>query len=96
LEGPLELVPTLRPSLKIGGVRIANPPGFSQPEFATLGEARLQIDLPAALRGQMVVHEIGAKEVRARLERTAQGRANWAFDLAAAQRDPRRQRAPRS
>ena len=84
LEGALELVPTLRPSLKIGGVHIANPPGFSQPEFASLGEALLQIDLPAALRGQMVVHEIGANEVRARLERNAEGRANWVFDLPAA------------
>ncbi len=81
LEGPLELVPTLRPSLKVGGVQISNPPGFSQPEFATLGEARLQIDLPAALRGQVLVHEISAKEVRARFERNAQGHANWAFDL---------------
>jgi uncharacterized protein involved in outer membrane biogenesis len=88
LEGPLELIPTLRPSLKIGGVRIANPPGFSQPEFASLGEATLQIDLPAALRGQVVVHEIGAKEVRARLERSAEGRGNWVFDLPSAASQP--------
>ena len=85
LEGPLELVLTLRPAFRIGGLHIANPPGFSQPEFASLGEARLQIDLPAALRGQIVVHEIGANEVRARFERAADGRGNWAFDLPSAQ-----------
>ena len=90
LEGPLELVPTLRPSLKVGGVHIANPPGFSQPEFASLGEARLQIDLPAALRGQLLVHEIGAKEVRARFEQTAEGRVNWAFELPAPQQQDRK------
>ena len=88
LEGPLELVPTLRPSLRIGGVHIANPPGFSQPEFASLGEAHLQLDLPAALRGQVLVHEIGAKEVRARLEQAADGRVNWAFELPAPQQQP--------
>jgi len=81
LEGPLELVPTLRPSLRIGGVRIANPPGFSEPDFASLGEAHLQLDVPAALRGQILVHEIGAAEGRARLEKTADGRVNWRFDL---------------
>jgi uncharacterized protein involved in outer membrane biogenesis len=81
LEGPLELIPTLRPSLRIGGVHIANPPGFSQPEFASLGEAHLKIDLPAALRGEVVIDEIGAEEVHARLEKTADGRVNWAFDL---------------
>ena len=81
LEGALELVPTLRPSLKIGGVRIANPPGFSEPDFASLGEAHLQLDLPAALRGQVLVHEIGAEEVRARLEKAPDGRVNWRFDL---------------
>ena len=32
-----------------------------------------------------MVHEIGAKEVRARLEQAADGRANWAFDLPAPQ-----------
>jgi uncharacterized protein involved in outer membrane biogenesis len=83
LEGPLELVPTLRPLLKVGGVHIANPSGFSQPEFASLGEAHLQIDLHAALRGQLLVREISANEVHARLERTAEGRANWGFDLPA-------------
>lgn len=84
LAGPLELVPALRPSLRVGGLHIANPPGFSRPEFASLGEARLQLDLPAALHGQIVVHEIGANEVHARLEKTADGRANWTFDLPAA------------
>jgi hypothetical protein len=81
LEGPLELVPTLRPSLKIGGVHIANPPGFSTPEMASLGEAHLRIDLVAALRGALIVQEIGAEEVRARLEKSADGRVNWLFDL---------------
>ncbi len=81
LEGQLELVPTLRPLLTIGGVHIANPPGFSQPEFASLGKARLQIDLRAALSRRLVVHELSASEVSARLEVTADGRVNWLFEL---------------
>ena len=34
LEGPLEFVPSLRPAVKVGGIHIANPPGFSGSEFA--------------------------------------------------------------
>jgi hypothetical protein len=80
LEGPVELVPTLRPALKIGGVHVANPPGFSTPEMASLGEAHLQIDLVAGLRGALIVQEIGAEEVHARLEKSADGRVNWLFE----------------
>lgn len=78
-EGPLELVPSLQPQIKVGGIRIANPPGFSSPDFAYLGEARLHVDLGALLGQAIRVHELSAENVRVHLERAIDGRANWRF-----------------
>jgi uncharacterized protein involved in outer membrane biogenesis len=81
-EGPLELVPSLhQPVLKVGGIRIQNPPGFTSPELAFLGEARLHLDLPELLRKRVQILELTAENVRAYVERSADGkRVNYAFD----------------
>jgi hypothetical protein len=92
LEGALELSLGLRSALKIGGIRIANPPGFSGPEFASLGDVSAQVDLAPALRGRLRIHSLEAENVRVRVERAADGRANWQFggllDAADAQAAP--------
>ena len=85
LEGPLELIPTLRPTLTVGGIRVANPPGFSAPEFASLGQARLRLELLPLLSGHIQVVEVTAEDVRLRLEKSADGRVNWQFQLPASQ-----------
>jgi uncharacterized protein involved in outer membrane biogenesis len=79
LEGPLALIPTLRPTLTVGGIRVANPPGFSAPEFASLGAAHLRLELLPLLRNEIRVVEVDAEDVRVRLEQAADGRANWDF-----------------
>ena len=79
LEGPLELIPTLRPTLKVGGVRIDSPPGFSAPQFASLGQARLRLELLPLLRNEIRVVKVEAEDVRVRLEEAADGRVNWDF-----------------
>lgn len=78
LDGPLRFELAREAAVHVGGVRILNPPGFAQPELATLGEARVRIDLLAALRGRLHVHSVEAAAGRVRLERTADGRTNWA------------------
>jgi uncharacterized protein involved in outer membrane biogenesis len=79
LEGPLEFVPSLSPRLKVGGIRIANPPGFSTPEFASLGDARLWVDTKALLQRRLRVREITAENVRVFLEIAQDRRVNWAL-----------------
>ena len=80
LEGPLEMVPSLRPVLRVGGIRIANAPGFTHPDFAYLGQARLHVDLLAALtRKEVRIAELTAENVRVQLEQSADGRVNWEF-----------------
>jgi uncharacterized protein involved in outer membrane biogenesis len=81
LEGPLELHLSLRPSLRVGGIRIANPPGFGTPEFASLGAAQLRLELRPLLRHQLRIMEVSADDVRVRLEKLPDGRANWQFAL---------------
>ncbi|HTS55038.1 MAG TPA: AsmA family protein, partial [Burkholderiales bacterium] len=79
LEGPLALIPTLRPTLTVGGVGVANPPGFSGPEFAHLGTAHIRLELLPLLRNEIRIVDVEAEDVRIRLEQTADGRANWDF-----------------
>ena len=81
LQGPLELIPTIRPTLTVGGIRVANPPGFSTPEFASLGRARMRLELLPLLRREIRIVEIDAEDVRVRLEQRADGHANWEFSL---------------
>ena len=86
LEGPLELVLGLRTRLSIGGVRIANPPGFATPAFAELGAAHAEVDLRPLLRGRLRIRTLDAANVKVWLERAADGRRNWVFE-ALSQRD---------
>ena len=81
LEGPLVMIVALRPTLTVGGIRIANPPGFSTPEFASLGTARMRLELLPLLRNELRIVEITAEEVHVHLEQLRDGRANWAFNL---------------
>ncbi|HQR55580.1 MAG TPA: AsmA family protein [Burkholderiaceae bacterium] len=79
LQGVLELKPTLSRELavQIGGLRILNPPGFSEQEFVTIGELRVRVDLIEALRGRLRSSSIEASDVALRLERGADGTDNW-------------------
>jgi hypothetical protein len=88
LEGPLELVLGLRTGLRVGGIRIANPPGFATPAFAELGAARAEVDLRPALRGQLRIRTLEAANVKVWLERAPDGRRNWTFEALADEPEP--------
>ena len=78
-EGPIELHLSLHPSLRIGGLRVGNPPGFSSSEFASLEDARIQLALAPALRGALRFRAVEARDAKVRLERAPDGRINWQF-----------------
>lgn len=88
LEGPLQLIVSLQPTLTVGGIRLANPPGFSVAEFAALGRARLRLELLPLLHRELRVMEVSAEDVRLRLEQLADRRANWQFALPPAAASP--------
>jgi len=79
LQGAFELEPRLGRELgvRIGSLRILNPPGFTGQEFLAIGELRARVDLLEALRGGLRSSRIEARDVGLWLERGADGRANW-------------------
>jgi len=90
LEGPFELSLGRASELRIGAVRILNPPALTAPEFLALAEARVRIDLLDALRGELSLRNIEASDVRLWLERASDGRNNWAPAQQSAPESPRR------
>jgi uncharacterized protein involved in outer membrane biogenesis len=88
LQGAFELEPRLgrELGLRIGALRILNPPGFAGQEFLATGELRARIDLFEALRGRLRSSSVDARDVGLWLERGADGRGNW---TAPTQRDAR-------
>ncbi|MFN0038085.1 MAG: AsmA family protein [Burkholderiales bacterium] len=80
LDGPLELEISAQPSLRVGGLHIANAPGFEGGDFASLGEARLALDLwPLLFEKKLRIDELSGSRVKLRLQRNADGRGNWTF-----------------
>lgn len=85
-QGPLELRFALHPSLRVGGIRVGNPPGFDSSEFANLADARIELALGPALRGALHLRAIEARDATIRIERASDGRVNWQFGALGAAR----------
>ena len=79
LEGALEFEPRLSREwgVRVGSLRVLNPPGFTGQEFLAIGELRARIDLFEALRGRLRSSTIEARDVEVRPERGADGVGNW-------------------
>jgi uncharacterized protein involved in outer membrane biogenesis len=79
-EGPMEIEISARPKLRVGGLHVANPPGFGDEDFASLGEARLALDLwPLLFKRRLHIEELAGSDVHARLQVHPDGRNNWTF-----------------
>ena len=83
-DGPARITFSLSPELQVGGIRVRNPAGFSEPDFATFGEGRFKLELLPLLRYALHVRDFSAQDVRVRLELRADGRNNWQFGNPAA------------
>ena len=77
LQGALELSLGRTLQLRLGELRILNPPGFSGPQFLEIGELRVRFDLFDVLRGRWRLRSVEASDVQLWLERAADGRDNW-------------------
>jgi len=76
-QGAFELRLGRALDIRVGEVRILNPPGFAEQEFLAIGELRARVDLFDALRGRSRLRSIEASDVGLWLERTVDGRSNW-------------------
>ena len=79
IDGTLAIRVSAHPSLVIRGMQIANAAGFGGEQFASLGEARLALNLWPLLRSRLSVQEISGSDVHLRLQKNARGENNWTF-----------------
>ncbi len=80
LEGPMQIEISARPKLRVGGLHIANAPGFGPGDFASLGEARLALDLwPLLFSRKLHIDELVGSDVRIDLQANADGANNWSM-----------------
>lgn len=84
LRGGLHLALSPTPTLEADDIGLENPPGFSRPAFATLGQAQAQLALWPLLQGRIEIARLVLVRPDVRLETNAQGQVNWRLGPAAA------------
>lgn len=82
VQGALQLSLGRQLKLRVGDLRISNPPGFGAEAFAAVGAATVRVDVMDALRGRLRLGGVEASDVELRLERASDGRGNWSFSVA--------------
>lgn len=84
LDGSLQLKLGLRPALRVGDIRIAQPAGFGSDDFLRVGEIEVRLDLRPLLQGQLRADRLAARDLRLVLRESEDGGNNWTFPDAAA------------
>lgn len=79
LNGDIGLKWSLQPTIAVHDVALANPPGFSRPQMATLQELDLQLALLPLLQKRVEIDRLVLVHPDIRLETNAQGQPNWHF-----------------
>jgi AsmA protein len=79
LQGRIHLGLSLQPTLTVEGVSLANPPGFSRPEMATLERLDLKLALIPLLSHRVEIDRLVLVKPDIVLETSAQGQPNWQF-----------------
>src|SRR4051812_9605589 len=79
LQGPIRLGVSLQPTLTVQGVSLANPPGFSRPQMATLERLDLKLALIPLLSSRVEVDRLVLVKPDIMLETDAKGGTNWRF-----------------
>ncbi len=79
LKGPLSLALSLAPTISAEDVALANPPGFSRPEMATLKRLDIQAALLPLLGGRLAIRRIVLVQPVIALEIDRAGESNLSF-----------------
>jgi uncharacterized protein involved in outer membrane biogenesis len=82
LQGRIRLGWSLQPTLTVASVALANPPGFSRPQMATLEQMDLKLALIPLLSHRVEIDRLVLVKPDIILETDAQGRPNWQFTRA--------------
>ena len=79
LNGPIGLKLSLWPTVQLRDVAFANPPGYSRPQMAALGELDLQLAVLPLLHSRIEIARLVLVHPDILLEVDPQGRPNWQF-----------------
>jgi len=79
IDGPIGLATSLWPAISVHGVRIGNPPGFDNGDFASLELARLEIGLLPLAFGNVHVRDITLTGLTVNLRENQARQVNWAL-----------------
>ncbi|SMF03897.1 AsmA family protein [Desulfovibrio gilichinskyi] len=79
--GDLRFITSLDPAIEVSDIIIANPPGYSDKEFATLKYARLHLNAFKLLYAKIEIHELTVEGIRLNLESKEDGSVNWDMEI---------------
>ncbi|OEU67336.1 MAG: hypothetical protein BA863_11085 [Desulfovibrio sp. S3730MH75] len=79
--GELKFVTSLSPAIEVADITIANPPGYSDQNFAALKYARLHLNAYKLLFAKLEIHEITVEGIRLNLESKTDGSVNWDIEV---------------
>jgi uncharacterized protein involved in outer membrane biogenesis len=77
LNGKIAIEFSLPPTIRVGDVAFANPPGFSRPQMATLQSLELELGLLPLLSSQVQIQRLILTHPDILLETTSAGQSNW-------------------
>ena len=83
IDGPISTRLFPWPRLTADRVRVANPPGFSDADFATAQRITIRMTLAGLLQGSLDVESIDIESPSFNIERQASGEGNWVFSPSA-------------
>lgn len=79
IRGDLSLALSLKPTLEVKDVTLANTRWGSEPQMVTVGLLRVRLKLLSLLAGEVRFKDIELADTRVLLEKDADGQANWFF-----------------
>ena len=79
LNGDVALKLSFHPELEANNIRVEQPAGFGNQEFAKLGKLQFRLDLLPLWHGQLRADHLSASDVQVSLIQTPDGHANWIF-----------------
>jgi len=79
IDGHMDVVVSLHPSLKVQGVHLSNAPGASRAQMMDVERMEIEISLLPLLIGKLVVEDVTLISPDILLEKLADGSDNWSF-----------------
>ncbi|MBX7146398.1 MAG: AsmA family protein [Alphaproteobacteria bacterium] len=81
IEGEIEWVLSLSPTIEIHNVKLLNPSDFSSSEMASINLFRLKLNLLPLIHKQIVINSLILNKSNVLFEKNSKGQKNWDFDF---------------